>query len=975
MLQIVASGLQDIERLNAPLGQPSIQFYKTVMHKRTRWASQWRRVEFDNLADFGRTAIVTLPINGELITRVTLVVQLPDIYTPQITAINAQAAAFPTRPLVGPSWAWTNGIGHAICSSATCLIGDQIADQFDSQLLEVLDEFGGPVEHFDSKNILIARDPSSFSDQQMIQRFATPSVPQTNPQTVEITFPFWWNRGPGPQALPIQALWKDKVQIRVSFRTLQQLVFTSTRLNPANPPLSAANVATSQTEGQMPNIAGCGFYYADVSGSTMIYDATSSANLTALGLVVSAQPGNPLNTTMIPANPFPGGVCDPTITGTMPTTENLHFTDAYWIVEYVSLEDREASAFRMADLEIPFLQHEPLPIVQTGGAADVRIRMDQTGLVRDLIWVAQREEAANYNAHFLFSRDLAEEDDLASGNPCDIPWWPNAILPDWDYGDGYIVPAFSTRGSDTIIHARMNIKGLTRFEHEAPSMFRALIPALGCRRCPLVDRYIYRYDFGFWPTGGLAETNTMPADEIRGCANWDKLPKRELSLTINQPECANFKWIVDDSQSVVDLSGQRFEDLDKYFTPTTQGLRVILRGAEPRNADGTPDLFGNNGNGAIVDGIVDYAALRRRAGYKSLTARLNAGGSSSIVMKDKGGYTWIAVAGGGGHGQANAGGGGVAGSAVEIAWQGGNTAQTHAYTGTSSAGTIVYSNVGTTNIITSNTVFTSPEFLMVHDGSLNAVQMSFSINTSTVAQPYVIQMIRLDPFAVPYPGSPYTLTAPRSTVFVPMKTYSIRAPTHPTAPQPYPIPVSTGDTVQFILTVTNPDGGSAPLRPFNAKVEATTALLACKMIVNIPDISGGVTYYGGGGGGRLTQAGIGLSGAGTPPARQMSTPIAFVESHTQTGSTVWPYNGGDGYYGGGSGNLCGGGGGSYVSGFIEQVDTYENPDVCDVGATIIPLKRVPVQNPSFNILSWIARYKRLRIHSGRAALIFNDVTI
>ena len=145
MLQVVSSGLQDRERLNSPQGQPSLQFYKSVMRKRTRWASQWRRVEFDNLADFGRTAIVTLPINGELNTRATLVVELPDIYTPQINAINQQIADPSDNRVIGPYWAWTNSIGHAIVANVDFLIDGAVIDSFDSQLLEVLDEQTTPV--------------------------------------------------------------------------------------------------------------------------------------------------------------------------------------------------------------------------------------------------------------------------------------------------------------------------------------------------------------------------------------------------------------------------------------------------------------------------------------------------------------------------------------------------------------------------------------------------------------------------------------------------------------------------------------------------------------------------------------------------------------------------------------------------------------------------------------------------------------
>ena len=651
MLQVVSSGLQDRERLNAPIGKPSVNFYKSVMRRRTRWASQWRRVEFDNLADFGKTAIVTLPVNGELITRATLVVDLPDIYTPQINAINQQIEV-PHHHVIGPYWAWTNSIGHAIVANVDFLIGGQVIDSFDSQLLEVLDEQTTPVEHFNSTDALIARDPSTFSDQQQIQAY-NPFImvqPQTNPQTLEIVIPFWWNRGPGPQALPIQALSKDKVQIRVTFRPVQQCVYTSTRINPANPPLSG-----NQGTGPLPNIAGCGFFIEDPSG-VLIHDAGSTLNLVNQGVT----------------NPFLGSVL-PGVT--MPS--EYHFIDAYWIVEYVSLEDREATAFRLADLEIPIEQHVALPIIITGGSPRVRMRMDHGGLVRDLTWVAQRVEAPSYNAHFLFSKELSPTGYATPTNPCDIPWWPNAIIPNWDYGTGYLRPAFSDRGSDPIVAAKMMIRGLTRFEHEGPSIFRSLIPALNCRRTPLIDRYIYRYDFGFWATGGLAEANERPVDEIRGYANWDKLPKRELDLTLSQNSCGGFNWAVDDTQQTQVLTGPSFTNIDSLFSSTTDGLEVTIHGAHPSNPDGTPDIDNNNGDGAIIKGTIDWWQLRRQPGYIRLSSRVLHNGSASLVLQRTTGYEWVAVAGAGGYGIAESGSGGSAGNAVEIGWQGGNGARTH----------------------------------------------------------------------------------------------------------------------------------------------------------------------------------------------------------------------------------------------------------------------------------------------------------
>ena len=589
MLQIVATGLQDRERLNAPQGKPSTAFYQKVFNKRTRWASQWVRVEFDGLADFGRTTTTTLPIRGELITRATLVVVLPDILTPQLDPSG--------QPIgVGPAWSWTNGLGHAICSNVQFLIDEQIIDEFDSQLLEVIDEQERPVEHFDSTNTLIGRDPSAFSDQAILQG------KQQNPQTLEVVFPFWWNRGPGHTALPIQALWKDKVQLRTTFRPVQQCVYTSARINPANPPLS-----TNQGAGPLPNIAGCGFF-TDVSSGQPIYDAATTATLEAKGLQ------NPFNGRVIPG-------------AAMPT--EFHFQDAYWIVEYVSLEDREAAAFRLADQEFMFEQHVALPPLTTNSTGSVRMRLDPGGLVRDLMWVAQRVEAPSYNAYFLFSRDLA--DPKAKTNPSDVPWWPNAQIPDWDNGDGYIRPAFADRYSDPIIAAKLLYRGRTRFEHEGVSLFRSLIPALGSQRAPLIDRYIYRYDFGFWPTGGLSDALNYQS-EIRGAANWDKIPARELVLTMNQTNTVVWSSVG---------TPQIFTGRTLQVVPITgsEGLRFVLTG------------FG----GRTVYGILDCNRVQQIPGFRNLYVRINTQGSAALFVETTTEFIWIAVAGARGQGDGGAG--------------------------------------------------------------------------------------------------------------------------------------------------------------------------------------------------------------------------------------------------------------------------------------------------------------------------------
>jgi len=588
--------------------------------------------------------------------------------------------------------------------------------------------------------------------------------------------------------------------------------------------------------------------------------------------------------------------------------------------------------------------------------------MDQAGLVRDLTWVAQRVEAPTYNAHFLFSKDLAPIGFAAPKSPSDLPWWPDAQIPNWDYGSGYIRPGFSDRHSDPILEAKMMTRGNTRFESEGVSIFRSLLPALNCARTPLINRYIYRYDFGYWPTGGLAESLYRPVDQIRGCANWDKLPKRELQLTINQGSNEGFTWVPDTSQQIQTITGSSFIKVENLFNSLTDGLLVKLRGAHPLLPDGSVDLLGNNGDGAVVQGYIDFTALRRQPGYVFLYARTNDQGSASLVQELTSGYQWIAVAGSGGYGLAASGGGGLAGSAVEIAYQGGNGAQSHNSV-TTAGGSIIYNTISrTTNPDTTAISFdsTNATFEMLTGGTVRSVEFYFSITNNTQTAAAVdIKLYNLTTSFI------YNFTVPTATQFVPVSKF--------TAFPVSPISVAAGDIIYFVLTVIPVPGSQGDPLPFTAFTTSADdpTTLEAYMIIDQPPNQVVVprTFYGGGGGGRLDEAGVGLQ-----DGTQMTTDSAFVTSHAQTGGATYNFHGGDGYYGGGSGSLAGGGGGSYVSNLINQVNTYEDPDSSTVSITIAPLKRVPTAQPSYNLYSWITRYNRLRINSGRGVLMFSETT-
>jgi len=650
MLKVVSSGLQDQSRLNAPRGRPETSEYRFALRKRTRWASQWRYVPFDGNPDFGRTVTCTLPQDGELITQAVLVIRPPDLFGPQGNAVY-------------PNWVWTNSLGHALIENIQFNLRNAVIDSIDGRLLEILDDTEGPMEHFQSTNDRLARDPQFFP---MAAVNGVPCPPlnsiglypnyQDPAMLLHVVPPFWWNRGPGPSALPMQALTKETVQLTVSFRNIDQVVV----------PLYLQGAVDSPA---------------------------------------TAMPGSPLYD------------ASGTQIGTMPDTSQWHLQDAYWLIEYISLETREAAAFRLADLQIPITQHLAAAPINSGGAYTMRVQLEQTGLMRDMIWIAQHPDAPAVRAWFSFGKDLRgpsyDQSDLqkliATWSPViqqnnpeiwsllspyvtaisaaagQSLWWPNMFFPDWDVGDGYYVPSSIDRFSDPLETMRLMYRGKTRFELYGGSWTRSIVPALGSRRGPVINRYIYRYDFGLWPTGGLAETLSAAADEPRGMANWDKIQFKELQVWFNQGNCTpsetqNIRGAEKFIDYNSDLSGEwlNISDLSnnsavKLFNNITDA-RVTLVGRTPPNG-GAP---------AVVSGVIDITNIKSIRGFRNLWLRTVPQGSTGLFAErvDASGntlYVAIAVAGGGGEGTVEQIGG-AAGSAVACGTRG-DGVQSHAPAG------------------------------------------------------------------------------------------------------------------------------------------------------------------------------------------------------------------------------------------------------------------------------------------------------
>jgi hypothetical protein len=308
-----------------------------------------------------------------------------------------------------------------------------------------------------------------------------------SPVQATTPLPFWFSCGDAGTFLPIDALQADPVKLSIRFNT------------PANLYVSTAQRSTQRLtappvggEAYFP-IGSSPFYYVDAAGTD-----------------ISGLNGNPNQATRVSVVP---GI-------TLPTSQLLQVLgDTYIMAEYIYLDKPEANRFRLADIQVPVLQHYAFDPVDTNNTPVANCYLKVPNPTRNLFFYLQRYEAPWYNAPFLATRDL-------SGSGTSTPWWPNATQIDTRvYRE--IVPGFALRNSEPIQAVDLIYEGnLFRYSTTTPSVFRSLIPAMEMRKSPWVNRYMYNMPFAY-------QSGSLPPSQPCGEANLDKVFSVNLRMDLN----------------------------------------------------------------------------------------------------------------------------------------------------------------------------------------------------------------------------------------------------------------------------------------------------------------------------------------------------------------------------------------------------------------------------------------------------------
>ena len=188
-MQLVAYGAQDIYLT----GTPEITFFKSMHRRHTNFAMESIQQTFNGNADFGKKVTVTIARSGDLIHRIYLQVELPEI-----------------QPTI--SGRWTDDVGHHLIKYVELEIGGQRIDKHYGDWLQIWSALTVPASMQATYNKMVGKT-------KQLCDFSTNVKPR---KTLYVPLQFYFCRNAG-QSLPLIALQYHEVKINIEFRPIEQL--------------------------------------------------------------------------------------------------------------------------------------------------------------------------------------------------------------------------------------------------------------------------------------------------------------------------------------------------------------------------------------------------------------------------------------------------------------------------------------------------------------------------------------------------------------------------------------------------------------------------------------------------------------------------------------------------------------------------------------------------------------------------------
>ena len=200
LIQLVAYGNQDLFITH----DPQITFFKVVYRRHTNFTLEAIPQNFIHVPDFGKRVTAVLSRNGDLIRKIHIIVELPNI--PQFKDENQEVDII-------TKFAWVRRIGYAIIKTVDIEIGGELIDRQYGDWLNIWHELTVP----DRKNIdKLIGDIEELTDLTNGKRSYKLFIP----------LQFWFNRVAG-LALPIVSLQYNHIKINVELNDFEKCYIIS----------------------------------------------------------------------------------------------------------------------------------------------------------------------------------------------------------------------------------------------------------------------------------------------------------------------------------------------------------------------------------------------------------------------------------------------------------------------------------------------------------------------------------------------------------------------------------------------------------------------------------------------------------------------------------------------------------------------------------------------------------------------------
>lgn len=192
-MQLVAYGAQDVYLT----GNPQITFFKVVYRRHTNFSMEAIEHALTGNPDFGRRTSVTITRNGDLITKIYLLVTVDQV-----------------TPSEGSKFAWVRRLGHALIQQVEIEIGGSRIDRQYGCWLNIWYELARHAGDGERGFLKMIGD---------VPELTTYNGDHKDEYTMYIPLKFWFNRHVG-LALPLIALQYHEVRLHFDFHRKEELI-------------------------------------------------------------------------------------------------------------------------------------------------------------------------------------------------------------------------------------------------------------------------------------------------------------------------------------------------------------------------------------------------------------------------------------------------------------------------------------------------------------------------------------------------------------------------------------------------------------------------------------------------------------------------------------------------------------------------------------------------------------------------------